>query len=218
MEYVVEIIENNNLGNGIAKVDDLVVFVKGAIVGETVKIKIVESKKNYAIGEIVDFIKKSPSRVDAICPYYEKCGGCSFLHTDKEVELKSKEDYVKRLFKEYKVNDIVSSLEYNYRNKVVFHVKNGELGFYREGSNDLVSVNKCYLVDDCINNCIDVLRGIDLSNITSIMLRCNESNELMIKVNGYIDNKDILSILHIDGLKSLYQNDVLVYGDSYIGT
>ena len=71
----VEIIDMNHTGQGLAKINNFVVFISGAITGDIVKIKITDKKKNYALAEIISIIKPSEFRIDSSCPF-SKCGGC----------------------------------------------------------------------------------------------------------------------------------------------
>lgn len=206
----------NNFGNAIAKIDNKVVFVEKALENEVLKIQIIKDYKNYQIAKVNEIIKPNINRIQPICKYYNECGGCCFLHTTNEEELLIKETYIKDLFKDYKVNDIIGTNEYNYRNKVVLHIKNNKLGFYKKSSNDLVEIDYCYLLKEQLNDVIKVFKTIDLNDIKEIMIRTNEDKDIMIKTIGSINNSDILRVLKINNLKSLYQDDKLIYGDSYI--
>lgn len=206
----------NNFANAITKIDNKVVFVEKALQNETLKIKIIKDYKNYQIANITKIIKPNKNRIKPVCKYYDKCGGCVFLHTTNDEELSIKENYIKELFKDYKVNNIIKTNEYNYRNKVILHVKNNKIGLYRKGTNELVKIDTCYLLKDQINDVIGILKTIDLKDLKEIMIRTNENKDIMIKTIGTIKNVDILKILKINNLKSLYQNDKLIYGDPYI--
>ena len=76
------------------------------------------------------------------------------------------------------------------------------------------------MIYDQINDVIGILKTIDLKDLKEIMIRTNENKDIMIKTIGTIKNVDILKILKINNLKSLYQNDKLIYAqvayDNYI--
>jgi 23S rRNA (uracil1939-C5)-methyltransferase len=145
------LIDNADInGNGIARIDQIVVFIKNAMKDEVVDIKIISMKQNYAFAEIVKFHKKSINRLENKCPH-TLCGGCSFLHTTKEYEMEAKENYLKRMLGD-NVDKIIYPSEYNYRNKVTFHVEDSVLGYYQEKTNDLVPIDNCLLLDDDIND------------------------------------------------------------------
>lgn len=215
-ELIVKIIDVDNNGNGIARTNNIVVFIKGALKDEVVKIKIIEIKKKYMIGSIIEIISASDKRVNVTCPYYDKCGGCVFLHTTLENEKDIKSNFIKNLFKEENINIIDIDYEYNYRNKVTLHIKNGKLGLYEDSSNNLVEINNCLLLDNRINEVIEKLRTCDLSNLDEIVLRSTYyTKEVMIIINGLLNDKDVKDMLKLN-ITSLYFKDKLVYGKPYI--
>ena len=142
--YEVTIINEDMEGNGIARIDNFVIFIFGALKNEKVLIKITELNKRFAKGKIVNIIIKSPKRNRILCPIYDKCGGCNFLHTSYENERKIKKDEIERLFKR-KVNYLNTNNSLNYRNKVVLHIKNNKIGFYDSKTHNICSFNTCYL-------------------------------------------------------------------------
>ncbi|MBR4483898.1 MAG: TRAM domain-containing protein, partial [Erysipelotrichaceae bacterium] len=79
-------------GQGIAKADKLVVFVKGMIKGEEADVKIIAEKKNYSFGIIDKLIVRSPYRKDLDCPIAYKCGGCDYRHIDYSYQLDLKKE------------------------------------------------------------------------------------------------------------------------------
>lgn len=216
-EFNVEIIDVDNKGNGVAKIDNIVVFIKGALKNEIVKIKINNVKKRYMIASIIEIIKPSNLRINVLCPYYNKCGGCKFMHTSLDNEINIKKEFINNLFKEYKINYIDFNYEYNYRNKVTLHIKNGKLGLYKDKTNDLVEIDYCYLLDNRINDVIKELNKYDLSNICEIVIKSTYfTKEIMISIKGKLNDNDFNNIKNINNLKSLYINNKLEYGNSYI--
>lgn len=216
MKETVTTIETNNLGNAIAKINNQVIFIEKALPNETIKIEITETKKKYKIATIKEIITKNKERIKPICKYYDKCGGCSFLHATNKEELEIKQKYIEKLFKNYKINKIIPTNEYNYRNKVTLHVKDNKIGFYEKNTNNLIEIKTCHLLKEEINETIKKLNKINLKNIKEIMIRTNTKKEIMIKIIGTIEKQDILKILKIDNLQSLYQNDKLIYKNPYL--
>ncbi len=215
--FVVDIKEVDNNGNGIARIDNIVVFVKGALKDEVCRVKIINIKKKYMIGIIVEILKPSKDRVEVKCPYYDKCGGCSFLHTTLNNELNIKKNFLERLFTLEKINVIDIDYEYNYRNKVSLHVKNNKIGYYEDKSNTLVEINNCLLLDNKINEVIKVLNTCNLVNAKEIVIKYTYfTNELMVIINGFLDDLDLKNIIKINNLKSLYFSNKLIYGIPYI--
>ena len=212
--YEVKIIDDNHNGNGIGKIDGFPVFVKGTVCGDIVKVRIVRVLKKYAVGEVVSFISKSGEHVMAQCPYYDKCGGCNLMHVSYDREVLLKKRYLNRLFKD-KFDDFVFCDRFNYRNKVKFHVVGGKLGFYDESSNDLIYVSSCMLICDEVSNFIKIFDKIDLSGINEITVRKGD-NGLLLYILGSISLNDLEKIKSCKEVISIYENDNLVYGDSFI--
>ena len=211
----IESLDHN--GRGIARLNNKIVFVNNALPNEIVEIKTISEKKNYIEAEVVRYIEKSKDRIDSICPYYDKCGGCNLLHMDYKDQLKFKQNKIENIINKYlgkkvKINDIVGSDNiFNYRNKVTFHV-NKKIGYFKDKTNDIVEIENCPLASTQINNAIPYLNKLDLNNINEIICRVG-SNELMIIIKS---NKDI-NIEPIKGIaNSIYINDKLVYGNKFI--
>ena len=212
--YEINIIDDNHNGNGIGKIDGFPVFVKGTVCGDIVKVRIVRVLKKYAVGEVVSFISKSGEHVMAQCPYYDKCGGCNLMHVSYDREVLLKKRYLNKLFKD-KFDDFVFWDRFNYRNKVKFHVVGGKLGFYDESSNDLIYVSSCMLICDEVSNFIKIFDKIDLSGINEITVRKGD-NGLLLYILGSISFNDLEKIKSCKEVISIYENDNLVYGDSFI--
>ena len=99
-ESVITSLENE--AKGVCKINGMVVFVPKALVGEKVRVRITEIKKNFARGKVVEILEPSKKRVTSKCPYYEECGGCSLRHQTKEENLKFKKEKVEKLkYKDY---------------------------------------------------------------------------------------------------------------------
>ena len=205
--YIVTILDQDNIGNGIARINNAVVFIKNAIINEEIEIEITDIKKKYYVGRIVNIIKKSKDRIKPLCEYYDKCGGCNFMHSSFSNENKVKKDYIQKLFNrdiEYYHTD---NYDY-YRNKVTLHVNNAKLGYYNDKTHELCVINHCMLLNPKINSKIDNLNKIDLTGINEIMIRCI-NDQIMINVLGNIKE------LNID-CDSLYINNKYIRGKKYL--
>ena len=146
-------------GLGIAKSDNLVIFVKGLIKGEEAKVKIIKEKKNYSIGIIDELLVKSEFRKEIDCPIAYKCGGCDYRHIDYNYQLKLKKEVLENTLKGYIVKDIIPCDNPNYyRNKVQVPVRDGKIGFYRKNSNDIVEFDDCLIETKLGNKIINDLK------------------------------------------------------------
>ncbi len=159
-----EIIDNGMNFEGIAKNNNMVVFVPGAIIGETVLAKFIKVNKNYAIAKIEQMITESRYRVKPFCDVFGKCGGCSSQHIEYDMQLILKSKLVKNLFDKQKLkypkieNTVGMGLPYYYRNKVQYPMRqdskgNSKIGFYLKRSHNVIYNNCCYIQ----NRVIDIL-------------------------------------------------------------
>ena len=91
----------DHFGRGICYVDGKICFVPDTLPGEVVNIKIVLDKKKFCIGEVKDFYDVSSERINRVCPYCDKCGGCDLSHLNYNFYLfmNKKENEVNRNYK-----------------------------------------------------------------------------------------------------------------------
>lgn len=212
--FEVNIIDDNHLGNGVAKKDNITIFIPKTVKGDIVKIRIDKITKNIAHASVIEYIKKCSDHVKERCPYYDKCGGCDLLHISYEREKKLKEEYIKKLFPNFS-NEIISYDRNNYRNKVTLHVNDKKVGFYEKNSNELIQIDSCLLLEDDINKLISKLQKIDLTNIKSFTIKKGDLG-LLLSIDGTITNDDLKLLKKDKSIKSIYQNDKLVYGEEYL--
>lgn len=174
-------------GQGIAKSNDLVVFVKEMIKGEEADVKIISEKKNYSYGIINTLTKPSIHRVNPDCPVAYKCGGCDYRHIDYDYQLEIKKDILINTLKEFNVLDIIKDDDpYYYRNKVQIPVRDHKMGFYRRYSNDIVVFDDCLLENKQSNEIITFLKtylvdnNLD-NNLRHIVIKhSNNTNQTMV--------------------------------------
>ena len=93
-EIELDIIDNGINLEGIAREDNKVIFVPGAIKGEKVLVKIIKENSSYCIGKIENIIKKSKDRQEPFCSVYKRCGGCSGQHISYQRQLEIKREIV----------------------------------------------------------------------------------------------------------------------------
>lgn len=215
-KYQVKIIDIDTFGNGIAKVNNIVIFIKGTFQNEIIEIKIIDIKKRYAIGRLINIIKHSIERKEIPCPHYYTCGGCNYLHISFDKENEYKENIIKNTFKDYQVNKIVHGKPQEYRNKVVFHVQNKEIGFYQKQTNTIVPVEKCLLLEEDIQNIYNQIKRIELNQVKEITIRTTTTHEVMIIFDGEITKENINYLQTNPLIKSIYIKDKLAYGTPYI--
>lgn len=157
-------------GNGIGRLENMVVFVPASAVGDKLKVKILKVKKTYAFGKIEEILEPSKSRIQPDCMQYLKCGGCVYRHINYFEEKKIKKqkviDALNRIggFENIKVNDIIGSRNIDsYRNKAQLPIgKNDDgsykLGFFAQHSHRIIDCTKCNLQPDIFKKVVDVFK------------------------------------------------------------
>lgn len=153
----VEIEDIGHDGAGIGKVDGYPLFIKDAVIGDVVEVKVMKAKKNYGYAKLLKIITPSASRVEPLCPYAKQCGGCQIQMMSYEEQLRFKENKVrnnlKRIggFEEIPMEPILGMKNpFYYRNKAQFPVgydKEGNLitGFYAGRTHSIINNRRCYL-------------------------------------------------------------------------
>lgn len=210
---MVEVIKLDHLGRGIGKLDGKIIFIPNALPNEIVSVKIIKDKKRYYEGIVTEYKKLSNKRIQPLCPYYDKCGGCDLMHLDYNDELKFKQEKIENIINQYvneniKINKIIGSDNiYNYRNKLTLHINN-KIGLYQKQSNDIIEIDKCLIVDDKINKIIKDLKKYKI-NTKEIIIKASDK-ETMISYNGNISKIEDLNCSNI------WENSKLIKGNGYI--
>lgn len=200
---------------GITRIDNKVTFIGNTLPGEIVNIKLTKQKKDINEGKVLSFVEQSLDRVKPICPYYNVCGGCNISHIDYLKSVIYKKEIVKDIIKKYSDLDIDPDIIYdnniyNYRNKITLKINNGKLSLVGENK---VNIDYCYLVNDNINKVIQLLNGTHLGLVDEVIIK--GTNEIMVIINGTVDEKDVIDILR-DDVTSIIVNDNKIYGKDYI--
>lgn len=208
----VSIIKFDHFGRGIGKINEKIVFVNRALPGEIVDVSVFNEKKNYLEGNIKGIIKEVNTRIKPICPYYDKCGGCNFLHTTYEVEKEFKTNKAKELLG--KCDKFYETSNLNYRNKVTLHVKNKEIGFYEEKTDNIVNIDYCYLLNDKINKVIKDLNKIDLSmySFKKIIIKTNY-DKILLHIDSEVNSDFINKFNYVDTIVS---EEKTIKGEGFI--
>lgn len=205
----------NHNGFGIGYIDGKVTFVKNTLIGDEVEVAITKEHKTYNEAKVTKYLTKSPLHKVPICPYADKCGGCTYQIMSYEEEISQKQKVVEELLG--KKAQIIKCDNYNYRNKITLKVKNGKIGFFEEGTHNLVSIDNCYLCTEKINKIIKELLTIELSNIYEITIREGEETIVILYTTGPT-NIDISNLINADNILLKDKEYHILKGKSYINT
>ncbi|GAA63939.1 23S rRNA (uracil1939-C5)-methyltransferase [Pseudoalteromonas sp. BSi20311] len=155
-------------GRGIAKYNNKVCFVSGALPGERVKAKLVDDKARYSQADTLKIIKASEYRTAPICEHYSQCGGCQLQHLDTTQQVIEKQAAVNQLFAKFaKLTDLnwqapLQSQATHYRRSarvaVMFDkaAKKMRVGYRARGSKSIVSINQCPVLSDVFADVFNV--------------------------------------------------------------
>ncbi len=157
----VEISDITSDGEGIGKVEGFPFFVKDAVIGDKVQIRVTRIKKNYGYGRLEKVLSPSPFRVDAKCAFHRQCGGCQIQAMDYGRQLKFKESKVRNNLIRIggfapelidRVMEPIVGMEapFHYRNKAQYPIgtdKAGDpiVGFYAGRTHSIIANTDCAL-------------------------------------------------------------------------
>ena len=153
-------------GYGVARIDGKVAFVPYTLTGDEAWIEITEEKKNYSTARLIQIIKPSPGRVNPPCPYFGSCGGCQWQHIDYSIQVERKKEILGEILKRLgglkeipSIRVAPSPKPYDYRVRVQLKVKGKAMGYYQEGTHQIVDVDHCPISHPLVNQIIQKLRG-----------------------------------------------------------
>jgi tRNA/tmRNA/rRNA uracil-C5-methylase (TrmA/RlmC/RlmD family) len=162
-------------GNGIGKIDGKICFVEGALPGERVCFRPMESKKNFIRGIAVEILAPSPDRVKPECKYYGTCGGCQYQHLTyaKELQFKAQQavDMMRRIggLNNFECESIAGAGHpYGYRASITLHRSSGGYGYYAKDNKTIIDIDNCPLAVHAINIKIPALFDISKKKNTTI--------------------------------------------------
>lgn len=229
-EYVVDIVDIGQGGVGIGKYEGFTVFIEGGLIQDKVKVIISKSKKNYAVGDIVEILEKSPFRVDRICSDDLKdCGGCQIQELDynKQLELKTNEvkQVISRIGKLENVEiheTIGMQSPCRYRNKAQFPIQNingsTAIGFYKKKSHDVIPTDMCVIQHDINDKIIKIIKTYIQAYNVSIYNETTHTGVLrhLVTKVGFTTNEVMVVLVangtnlpHLNELASVLKENIL---------
>lgn len=220
-EYEVDVVDIGQGGVGIGKHDGFTVFVDGGLISDKLKVKITKSKKNYAVGEIVEIIEKSPFRVERVCSdKLSDCGGCQIQELDYQKQLDIKTNEVKQTISRIgKLNDTLvhptlgMENPFRYRNKAQFPIQKIDgktvIGFYKKKSHDVIPTDKCIIQHDVNDKIIKIIKTYIKAYNVSIYDEKTHTGVLrhLVTKVGF-ETKEVMVVLVANGKKLPYLNEL----------
>jgi len=159
-------------GEGVARIEDFVVFVPFVLPDEEVTAEITELKKHFARARLLRVLRPSPDRVQAPCPYFESCGGCQYQHVAYEAQLRIKHKQISDLFErigkippKVVTRVVPCSQPYGYRNRVMIRSQWNKpeqklnIGFVRWDCGLVEDIEECKIAEPAINEQIKQVRA-----------------------------------------------------------
>jgi 23S rRNA (uracil1939-C5)-methyltransferase len=152
----IDIVDLNEDGEGVGKHEGFTWFIPNTVPGDRVFCIPGEKKKSYGWARATEWVKHSSIKVDAPCPYFDKCGGCQIQNIDYDQQLLLKSKWVSDALTRIGGFDgtivkpaIGMESPYRYRNKGIYPVKeqNGkvQIGFYEKKSHRVVDIADCLI-------------------------------------------------------------------------
>ncbi len=203
----------DHLGRGVCNTHQPIIFVEGALPGETVIAEVAEVKDRFWQAKVTELIDANTSRIAPFCSHYLDCGGCQTQHCEAEEMLNYKQAAIDQLIKRtpviseqnkrdrkgslrqnaklkarnnrvQKISDFQSSLQWQspirgdetgYRRKTRFAIDARDpnkvhIGFKREGSNKIVDIHQCEVLESQLQKLILPLKKalLSLDNTSAI--------------------------------------------------
>lgn len=210
-EIEVTIIDLDYKGDGIAIVDDIYVYIKGALKDELVRALVLKVKEKFAIAKLIKVIKPSKDRLkDSVL-----LGSLNMSHLSFDMQLKWQSDITLKSFnkafnKDFEIAPIITdNNNSSYRNKVTFHIMNNKiltLGLYDYNETRLVKTDRLDIANNNANILVKKLNDakitVDFNILKHLMIKNNSENKLLVTLvstrRSFIGLHEILDLLDLD--------------------
>ena len=213
---VVKITDIGVNGEGIGRVDGYTLFIKDAVIGDTVEAKVMKAKKNYGYARLMKIIEPSKDRVTPRCEHARRCGGCQIQEMSYEKQLEFKARRVRDNLERTggfapelldKVMEPVVGMEepFGYRNKAQFPFgtdRDGRpvTGFYAGRTHDIIANTDCALGVPVNKEILEIILG--FMNRTGVKSYDEKSGRGLIRhvlIRYGFTTKEIMVCLVVNG-------------------
>ncbi len=140
-----------NEGDGVGNSPDgPVVFVPFTAPGDRVRVRVLQKRKRFWRGELLELLEPGPGRAEPCCEVFGSCGGCAWQHLSYDAQLKAKAEILSSALQRIgkltlpgEVEILPSPLAYAYRGRARIRVQNGRLGYFQRGSHQFCQAASC---------------------------------------------------------------------------
>ena len=198
--------------------DDRAVFVPFALAGEGVSIRLVEEKRGYARGELLEVLQPARERIPARCPHFGTCGGCHYQNLPYDVQLQVKTGILRdQLLRIGQIPDPpIQPIHgcdnpWNYRNHVSFHLTgDGKLGNLAIHSRHVLPIRECHLPENPLNALWHNLEFEEGSRVERIDLRLGAEGEMLMVLESRLPEPPGLELEAGISVVHLFEGESLV--------
>lgn len=205
--------------------DKRAIFVPFTLPGEKARVRLLEGKKGYARGEVMEILEPSPDRIKPRCPHFGACGGCHYQHIPYEVQLKAKaeilRDQLVRIgkFSDPPVQPIAACPHpWNYRNQVQFHLTpEGKIGFQAPRSHEVIPIQECHLPEEPINTIWPLLDMAPIPGLDRLSVRAGAGEDVLVVLESSDPEPvELVVDLRISVVHSGPGGSLVLAGDDFI--
>lgn len=208
----VDISDLNHDVQGVSRSLDKVLFVEGALPGETVDVQITKAQRNVMHGQVKDILQASSERVEPSCPYYKRCGGCQLQHLGSEHQLGYKQSSLhQNLTRHLKLDDLpwqkpIHSDEFGYRRRARLGVRYRNeqdqiiVGFREQANKHLTDISDCPVLLPELSGLIEPLKGLiqglqQKARITQIeLLKADQGSVVVLRHLKNLSDDDLVAV------------------------
>jgi 23S rRNA (uracil1939-C5)-methyltransferase len=171
-------------GEGLSRLDGKVILTPFVLPGEVVRAETERAKNDLWRGRVIEVLEPSPSRIAPGCPYFQRCGGCQYQHMDYAFQVAQKVDILREVLQRVGKIDfagqigVVSGQPWQYRNRVQLHIDGGKIGYFAQGSRDLIAIDHCPIASPKLNETIGKIDALQAKTAIELF-----SNETEVQVN-----------------------------------
>lgn len=213
-------------GDAMGRLDDgRVVFVPFGLPGERVRLRLMEEKRNFARGELLEVIEASPQRIVPRCKHFGVCGGCHYQHLPYEEQLNAKTEILRdQLTRIGKIENPpvqpmgASPSPWHYRNHVQFHLtEDRKLGYVKAQAPEVFAATECHLPEGVLNAIWPQLEFEPGTNIERVSLRAGTDDDSMLILESSSPEAPELEIEACISVAHVYEEStVVIAGNDHI--